>query len=192
MRKVRLHTTVSPETYRKIEELKGRYRTVSAVIEAAIESLNQTEVDRQLSQEDFTLLNFVKELNFTICAKDHYTRLVEGFADKAVQESMIEMAIKYISKKPLSQLSLEEFLENVKKLWTILNRGEHMEIQRFEDSLNFVFYHDMRSVKVSEIHLELIRYVYEKYYSGDYSMQVDAITVNGFSLIFRKRLAASL
>jgi len=192
MRKVRLHTTISPETYRKIEELKGKYRTVSAVIEAAIDNLIRMEEDRLLSQEDLALLRFVRELNFTLCAKDHYTRLVEGFADKAVQESMIEMAIKYISKKPLSQLSLEEFLENVKKLWTILNRGEHMEIQRFEDSLNFVFYHDMRSVKVSEIHLELIRYVYEKYYSGDYSMQVDAITVNGFSLIFRKRLAASL
>ena len=186
MRKVRLHTTVSPETYRKIEELKSKYRTVSAVIEVAIENLIRMEEDKHLSQEDLTLLKFVKELNFTICAKDHYAMLVEGFADRAVQESMIEMAIKYLSKKPLSELSLEEFLENVKKLWLILNRGEHMEIQRFGDSINFVFYHDMRSVKVSEIHLELIRYVYEKYYSGDYSMQVDTITVNGFSLIFRK------
>lgn len=189
MRKVRLHTTVSPETYRKIEELKSKYRTVSAVVEAAIDNLVRMEEDRLLSQEDLALLRFVRELNFTLCAKDHYTRLVEGFVDKAVQESMIEMAIKYLSKKPLSELSLEEFLENLKRLWTILNRGEHMEVQKLGNSLNFVFYHDMRSLKVSEIHLNLIRYVHDKYYSNDFELEVDAITVNGFSVIFRKKSA---
>ncbi|NOY11108.1 MAG: hypothetical protein GXO67_03290, partial [Archaeoglobi archaeon] len=75
----------------------------------------------------------------------------------------------------------------LRRLWLILNRAEHVEIERLGKSINFVFYHDMRSIRVSEIHLGLVRFVYEKYYSGDYEMTVDAVTVNGFSVIFRRR-----
>ncbi|WP_457590452.1 hypothetical protein [Geoglobus sp.] len=191
MRKVRLHTTVSPETYRRIEELKKRYGTVSAVVEKAVENLAMGDEYVRLSEDDIMLLNFVKELNFTICAKDHYTGLAEGKPDRAVQESMVEMAIKYLSKKPLGELTLEEFLDSLRRLWLILNRGEHIEIHRLESGLNFVFYHDMRSMRVSEIHLELLRYVHDKYYAREYELEVDAITVNGFSVIFRRKRHSS-
>jgi hypothetical protein len=187
MPKIRIHTTVSPETYKKIKDLKKEYRTLSAIIEEAIDALNNTKSEKKITSDDIILLSFVKELNFTLCAKDHYTGLAEGDTGKAVRESMLEMAIKYISKKPISELSPEEFLENVRKLWKILNRAEHAEVQNLGDRLNFVFYHDMRSFKVSEIHLNLIKHIYEKYYSMDYTMKVDTITVNGFSLIFEKR-----
>ncbi|MBE8540384.1 hypothetical protein [Geoglobus acetivorans] len=184
MPKTRIHTTVSPQTLRKIEELKKEYGTLSAVIEKAVELQYNSERASVVSNEDLILLGFVKELNFTLCAKDHYTALAEGDPDRAVKESMLEMAVKYISKKPISDLSLEELLENICTLWKILNRAEHAEVERDGNRLNFVFYHDMRSVAVSEIHLNLLKYIFDKYYSGKYRMRVDTVTVNGFSVVF--------
>lgn len=99
---------------------------------------------------------------------------------------MLEMAVKFISKRPISDLSLEELLENVGKLWQILNRAEHVEVEKIENEINFVFYHDMRSLAVSEIHLNLIKYLFDKYYSDNYEMSVDTITVNGFSVVFSR------
>ncbi len=186
MAKIRIHTTVSPETYRKIEELKREYRTLSAVIEAAVDNLLNQKRAEMVSEDDLILLDFVRELNFTLCAKDHYTALAECDADRAVRESMIELAIKYMTRKPISELSLEEFLESVCRLWKVLNRAEHAEVERVDGKLNFVFYHDMRSLKVSEIHLALIRHVYEKHFSNRYRMVVDTITVNGFSVVFER------
>ncbi len=186
MAKVRIHTTISPETYRKIEKLKKEYRTLSAVIEEAVNALMSAKSAEKVNEDDFILLGFVKELNFTLCAKDHYTALAECDAERAVKESMLELAIKYMTKKPISDLSLEEFLESVCKLWKILNRAEHAEVERIGNKLNFVFYHDMRSVRVSEIHLELIRHVYEKHFSSHYRMTIDTITVNGFSVVFEE------
>ncbi len=186
MAKVRIHTTISPETYRKIEKLKKEYRTLSAVIEEAVNALMSAKSAEKVNEDDLILLGFVKELNFTLCAKDHYTALAECDAEGAVRESMLELAIKYMTKKPISDLSLEEFLESVCKLWKILNRAEHAEVERIGNKLNFVFYHDMRSVRVSEIHLELIRHVYEKHFLSRYRMIVDTITVNGFSIVFEE------
>lgn len=187
MRKTRIHTTISFQTYRKIEELKKEYRTLSAVIEKAVDLLYGYNRANTISVEDVILLSFVRELNFTLCAKDHYTALAECDSDRAVKESMLEMAIKYISKKPISDLSLEELLNNVCILWKILNRAEHAEVEKIGNKLNFVFYHDMRSIMVSGIHLNLIKHVYEKYYSDKYKMKVDTITVNGFSVVFEAR-----
>ncbi|WP_456467899.1 hypothetical protein [Archaeoglobus sp.] len=187
MPKTRIHTTISPETYRKIEELKKEYKTLSSIIEKAVDVLYSAESMKNMSEYDIFLLSFVKELNFTLCAKDHYTALAEGDAERAVKESMLEMAVKYISKKPISDLSLEELLENVSKLWKILNRAEHAEVERIGNKINFVFYHDMRSLAVSEIHLNLIKHLFEKYYSDKYEISVDTITVNGFSVVFNRK-----
>lgn len=184
MVKIRLHTTVSSETARKIEDLKKKHRTTSSVVEKAVDLLYTSENFSRLGDEDLLILAFVKELNFMLCAKDHYTALVEGDAERAVRESMIEMAVKYLSKKPISDLDFEEFLSVVARLWNLLNRAEHAEVQKDGEKLNFVFYHDMRSKAVSELHLNLLKYLYEKYYSKKYEMQVDTITVNGFSVLF--------
>lgn len=186
MPKVRIHTTVSPETFRKIEELKKEHKTLSNIVEKAVSLLYNSESVKNVSDHDILLLSFVKELNFTLCAKDHYTALAERDTDRAVRESMLEMAVKFISKRPISDLSLEELLENVGKLWQILNRAEHVEVEKIENEINFVFYHDMRSLAVSEIHLNLIKYLFDKYYSDNYEMSVDTITVNGFSVVFSR------
>lgn len=188
MVKKRVHTTVSHETAMKIEDLKKEFKTVSNVIKKAVECLYNSSRAEDLSEEDLILLDFIKNLNFTICAKDHYTALVEGDAERAVKESMVEMAVKFLSKKPISDLSLEELLKNVSKLWKILNRAEHVEVGRTKGGLNFVFYHDMRSMKVSELHLRLIEYLYEKYYAKQYEMKMDTLTVNGFSVVFTRKL----
>ncbi len=184
MPKTRIHTTVSSETYRKIEELKKEHRTLSAVIEKAVDLLFRSEQAKDVREEDLVLLSFVRDLNFTLCAKDHYTALAEGDAERAVRESMIEMTVKYLSRKPISELSLEDLLENVCKLWKILNRAEHAEVEKVGKKLNFVFYHDMRSLRVSQIHLNLLKHVFEKYYADKYRMKVDTVTVNGFSVVF--------
>ncbi|AAB89241.1 hypothetical protein [Archaeoglobus fulgidus] len=184
MVKIRLHTTVSSETARKIEDLKKKHRTTSSVVEKAVDLLYTSENFSRLGDEDLLILAFIRELNFMLCAKDHYTALVEGDAERAVRESMIEMAVKYLSKKPISDLDFEELLSVVARLWNLLNRAEHAEVQKDGEKLNFVFYHDMRSKAVSELHLNLLKYLYEKYYSKKYEMQVDTITVNGFSVLF--------
>ncbi len=184
MVKIRLHTTISSETARKIEDLKKKHRTTSSVVEKAVDLLYASENLSSLRDEDLLILAFVRELNFMLCAKDHYTALAECDAERAVGESMIEMAVKYLSKKPISDLEFEELLGIVAKLWNLLNRAEHAEVQRDGEKINFVFYHDMRSKAVSEIHLNLLKHLYEKYYSKKYEMQVDTITVNGFSVLF--------
>ncbi len=184
MPKTRIHTTVSSETYRKIEKLKKEYRTFSAIIERAVDLLFRSEQVKEVDEDDLMLLNFVRELNFTLCAKDHYTALAEGNVERAVKESMIEMAVKYLSKRPISELSLEDLLENICRLWKILNRAEHAEVEKEGRKLNFVFYHDMRSLSVSQIHLNLLKHIFEKYYSNRYKMKVDTVTVNGFSVVF--------
>jgi len=175
---------VSSETARKIEDLKKKHRTTSSVVEKAVDLLYTSENFSRLGDEDLLILAFIRELNFMLCAKDHYTALVEGDAERAVRESMIEMAVKYLSKKPISDLDFEELLSVVARLWNLLNRAEHAEVQKDGEKLNFVFYHDMRSKAVSELHLNLLKYLYEKYYSKKYEMQVDTITVNGFSVLF--------
>lgn len=184
MVKIRLHTTVSSETARKIEDLKNKYRTTSSVVEKAVDLLYASDNLSSLREDDILILAFVKELNFMLCAKDHYTALAECDAERAVKESMIEMAVKYLSKKPISDLDFEDLLKTVGKLWNLLNRAEHAEVQRDGEKINFVFYHDMRSEAVSKLHLNLLRYLYEKYYSKKYEMKVDTITVNGFSVLF--------
>lgn len=187
MVRIRIHTTASPETHRKIEELKKDYKTLSSVIEKAIDLLYTSEGHRRMSDEDLLILGFIKELNFTICAKDHYAALAEGDVKRAVEESMIEMAVKYISKKPITDLSLEELLRAIGRLWKVLNRVEHAELEKIGEKISFVVYHDMRSLKVSKIHLDLLRYVFEKYFADRYEMRVDTITVNGFSLVFTRK-----
>ncbi|MBO8179306.1 MAG: hypothetical protein H0Z19_02305 [Archaeoglobus sp.] len=184
MVKIRLHTTVSSDTVRKIEDLKKKYRTTSSVVEKAVDLLYASDNLSSLREDDILILAFVKELNFMLCAKDHYTALAECDAERAVKESMIEMAVKYLSKKPISDLDFEDLLKTVGKLWNLLNRAEHAEVQRDGEKINFVFYHDMRSEAVSKLHLNLLRYLYEKYYSKKYEMKVDTITVNGFSVLF--------
>ena len=184
MVKIRLHTTVSSDTVRKIEDLKKKYRTTSSVVEKAVDLLYVSDNLSSLREDDILILAFVKELNFMLCAKDHYTALAECDAERAVKESMIEMAVKYLSKKPISDLDFEDLLKTVGKLWNLLNRAEHAEVQRDGEKINFVFYHDMRSEAVSKLHLNLLRYLYEKYYSKKYEMKVDTITVNGFSVLF--------
>lgn len=83
MVKIRLHTTVSSETARKIEDLKKKHRTTSSVVEKAVDLLYTSENFSRLGDEDLLILAFVKELNFMLCAKDHYTALVEGDAERA-------------------------------------------------------------------------------------------------------------
>ncbi|WP_202318549.1 hypothetical protein [Archaeoglobus neptunius] len=187
MVKTRIHTTISQETFRKIEELKKEYKTLSNIIERAVDILYNSAYTASVGEEDILLLNFVRDLNFTLCAKDHYTALAEGDTERAVKESMIEMAVKYISKKPISDLSFEELLDNVCKLWKLLNRAEHVEVERLGGRINFVFYHDMRSIRVSEIHLNLLKLLFEKYYSDKYDMDVETVTVNGFSVVFSRK-----
>jgi len=60
-------------------------------------------------------------------------------------------------------------------------------VERIGNKINFVFYHDMRSLAVSEIHLNLIKHLFEKYYSDKYEISVDTITVNGFSVVFNRK-----
>lgn len=184
MVKIRLHTTISPEIAKKVAELKKKHKTTSSVVEKAIDLLYASENLSSLRDEDLLILTFVRELNFLLCAKDHYTALAESDAERAVRESMIEMAVKYLSKKPISDLNFEELLRVVAKMWRLLNRAKHAEVQRDGEKINFVLYHDMRSKAVSELHLNLLKYLYEKYYSKKYTMQVDTITVNGFSVLF--------
>jgi len=71
MVKIRLHTTVSSETARKIEDLKKKYRTTSSVIEKAVDLLYASDNISSLREDDLLILAFVKELNFMLCAKDH-------------------------------------------------------------------------------------------------------------------------
>lgn len=82
MPKVRIHTTVSPETFRKIEELKKEHKTLSNIVEKAVSLLYNSESVKNVSDHDILLLSFVKELNFTLCAKDHYTALAERDTDR--------------------------------------------------------------------------------------------------------------
>jgi len=93
--------------------------------------------------------------------KGSLTALAECDAERAVRESMIEMAVKYLSKKPISDLDFEDLLKTVGKLWNLLNRAEHAEVQRDGEKINFVFYHDMRSEAVLKLHLNLLRYLYD-------------------------------
>ncbi len=152
MRK-RLQTTVSPETYEIIEKYKEEYGSVSSFIEEAINYFVKRGGDQKtLDNRDEMLIKLIRELDLTACSKDQYRYLVLGDKEKAVNESLMEIAMEYISNKPMDELTLVEFLEALKKAWEAVNRVDYIKYEVGEDGkiVRWLCYHSMKSTVVSE------------------------------------------
>jgi hypothetical protein len=112
--------------------------------------------------------------------------LVCGDVKKAIEESMMETAVEWFLKKPFPEITLEEFLETVKKGWTILNRVDYVEITKGEKWIQFFCEHTMRRKEVSEFLSEHILSIYRKYYSSEWDV-ITSISTNGFTIKFYKK-----
>ncbi len=183
MPKRRLQTTLSDEAFRILEKYKRRYGGMNEVIEAALRLLDQK--DSVLTEDDILLIRLIRDLDFTGCGRSQYMYLVCGDRKKAVEESMMETAVEWFLKKPFSEVSLEEFLETLKRGWRILNRVDYVEITKGEDWIQFFCEHTMRRKEVSEFLVDHVMVIYNRYYSKKWKL-VKSVSTNGFTLKFYK------
>lgn len=181
MVKRRIQTTISDEAYKIIERHKDKYGGMNAVIEEALKLLERKE--DILSEDDLLLLKLIRDLDFTGCGRTQYLYLILGDIEKAVKESLMETAVEWFLKKPFVEITLEEFLETVKRGWTILNRADYIEITREKDSIVFFCEHTMRRREVSEFLANHILSIYEKYYRDKWDFSL-SVTTNSFTVKF--------
>jgi hypothetical protein len=184
MPKRRLQTTLSDEAFKILEKYREKYGGMNEVIEAALKLLDSK--DAHLTENDVLLINLIRNLDFTGCGKSQYMYLVCGDVKKAIEESMMETAVEWFLKKPFPEITLEEFLETVKKGWTILNRVDYVEITKGEKWIQFFCEHTMRRKEVSEFLSEHILSIYRKYYSSEWDV-ITSISTNGFTIKFYKK-----
>lgn len=183
--KRRLQTTLSEEAFKIIEKFKSEYGSINEVIEAALRLLDSEH--KNLNDDDIILIKFIRDLDFTGCGRSQYMHLVCGDLERAVKESMMETAVEWFLKKPFPEISLEEFLETVKRGWKILNRVDYVEITKGDRWIQFFCEHTMRRKEVSEFLAMHILYIYEKYYSKVWNV-MKSISTNGFTLKFYRKV----
>jgi Arc/MetJ-type ribon-helix-helix transcriptional regulator len=183
-RKRRIQTTISDEAYRIIERLKEKYGNMNAVIEEALRLLERKE--EMISEDDLLLIRLIRDLDFTGCGKTQYLHLVKGEIDKAITNSMMEIAVEWFLKKPFNEISLLEFLETLKRGWKILNRADYIEVKKEGDCVFFLCEHSMRSREVSEFLCKHVLFIYEKYYSNKWGVNV-SVSANGFTMKFYQK-----
>jgi uncharacterized protein YggL (DUF469 family) len=185
MAKRRLQTTLSEEAFRILEKYRTKFGGMNEVIEAALKFMDQKE--SLLSEDDLLLIKLIRDLDFTGCGKSQYMYLVCGDTRRAVEESMMETAVEWFLKKPFAEISLEEFLDTVKRGWKILNRVDYVEITSGDDWIQFFCEHTMRRREVSEFLAEHLLLIFRKYYSDRWDV-LTSISTNGFTLKFYRKL----
>ncbi|HDN73420.1 MAG TPA: hypothetical protein ENG16_00160 [Archaeoglobus sp.] len=184
MPKRRLQTTLSEEAFKILEKHRSSYGGMNEVIEAALRLLDKK--DSILCEDDILLIKLIRDLDFTGCGRSQYMYLVCGDRKKAVEESLMETAVEWFLKKPFPEISLEEFLETVKRGWKILNRVDYAEITRGEGWIQFFCEHTMRRREVSEFLVDHIVSIYRKYYADRWDI-VMSVSTNGFTLKFYRK-----
>lgn len=184
MVKRRIQTTISEEAYKIIEKYKEKFNGMNAVIEEALRLLDRKE--DLIKEDDLLLIKLIRDLDFTGCGKTQYLYLILGDKDRAIKESLMETAVEWFLKKPFQDISLDEFLETVKRGWTILNRADYIEIIREGANITFFCEHTMRRREVSEFLAKHILSIYEKYYSKEWDLSL-SITTNSFTMKFTKK-----
>lgn len=184
MPKRRLQTTLSDEAFKILEKHKNKYGGMNEVIEVALKLLDKK--DTLSNEDDLLLIKLIRDLDFTGCGKSQYMYLVCGEKRCAVEESMMETAVEWFLKKPFPEISLEEFLETVKRGWRILNRVDYVEITKGENWIQFFCEHTMRRREVSEFLADHILLIYRKYYSEHWDV-LTSISTNGFTLKFYRK-----
>jgi hypothetical protein len=184
MAKRRLQTTLSDEAFKILEKHKDKYKGFNEVIERALKMLD--EKVSFLSDDDLLLIKLIRDLDFTGCGRSQYMYLVCGDIKKAVDENIMETAVEWFLKKPFPEITLEEFLETVRRGWKILNRVDYVEITRGSEWIQFFCEHTMRRKEVSEFLADHLLTIHRKYYADRWDVLTSTST-NGFVLKFYRK-----
>jgi len=109
--KKRLHTTITEEAYRIIEKYLPDYRKVNALIEEALVTFDRFKKGNLQSQ--CNLIEVMEEANLVAFNAKTVELVVSGELEKALCDNELEIIIRRIYKKPISEVTLVEAVKGI-------------------------------------------------------------------------------
>ncbi len=156
-KKVHLHTTISASTMERLQAMSIKFGPYSKIIERAVEMLSIREnIPPGLKKLDLdtTSLSYLmrRELNMVLVGKTTYLSYISTMPRKAFTENnAVEIIEWFYDFKSISDLSTEEILVAIQKVWTSGNYFREFRIEhKADDSFRVVVTHDMNDTKYSE------------------------------------------
>jgi predicted house-cleaning noncanonical NTP pyrophosphatase (MazG superfamily) len=138
--KIQLHTRISTNIYKEIEELTDIYGNKSNVIEKAVDFFKKYKKNWD---EDQKIWNKARELNMLLVGKTTFMAYLSGDSKKAWEDNIATEVIEWISDKKIEKLTLLEILESIKKMWVAANYFTSIKIIENSEisAINISFFH---------------------------------------------------
>ncbi|MEG9194381.1 MAG: hypothetical protein V6S10_03525 [Candidatus Methanoglobus sp.] len=109
--KKRLHTTISEEAYRIIEKYLSEYGKVNALIEEALVAFDRLKKGNFEGQ--CNLMEVMEEANLVAFNAKTVELVVSGEVEKALCDNELEIIVRRIYKKPISEVTLLEAVKGI-------------------------------------------------------------------------------
>lgn len=160
--KKHIHTTIKPELYQKIVDLsQKRGERLNEVIEKAVE--HYLHASPEMSEIDRLRVEVFKVMDVCIISKEQLRAIFESGPESAIENNANEIAVEWITSKPLEKLTLKEAIEAIEKIWFVCDRIRKLEIVEHKDgSISLFFFSKMASSKIDEIWGRQLKYFFEK------------------------------
>lgn len=179
-----IHTTLDPEIYSVlVDAARERGKNLNEIIEEAIRLYMGK--DSEIPDEIELLRSEVfKVMDLCIISKEQLRAIVEGGAESSIQNNANELAVEWITSKPLDKVTLEEAIEAIRKIWLVCDRARKVEVVDDGDCISMFFFSKMASPKVDEMWGRQLKYFFEKNYGLSVLLELRS---QGFVLkIFRR------
>ncbi|CAG1007382.1 MAG: hypothetical protein OIN86_00035 [Candidatus Methanoperedens sp.] len=139
MNKHRVNTTISAKYWEILKKRTEKFGTQQKVLEAALESLENSSKQNPLSPEDDLLLRYHKEYGFNLCVL-HKTIIKEflkfGGFDQIIKivdvMNMTETQVVFFCKKPLKECNLREIMEAIVHNFRLVNIFDIVEYEDYD------------------------------------------------------------
>ena len=130
-----MHTTVQPSTYNKLKELSLKYGSMSQTLEHAIRLLTIHHEDSELLHEeleDTELANLLQnKFNMVLVARRTFLSYIEKMPEDPIKDNNAKELVEWFTRKEITELTLEETMESLKKIWLAAKYFTGIIIEKF-------------------------------------------------------------
>ncbi|WP_202318738.1 hypothetical protein [Archaeoglobus neptunius] len=167
-----IHTTLNPGVHSMlVRAARERGKNLNEIIEEAIEfylgsnSKNPDEIE-MLRSEVF------KVMDLCVISKEQLRAIVEEGMESSIRNNANELAVEWITSKPLDRVTLEEAIEAIRKIWLVCDRAREVEVVEDEGGISIFFFSKMASLKVDEMWGRQLKHFFEKRYGMDVLLEL--------------------
>jgi hypothetical protein len=182
MTKRRIHTTINEGAWKIIEKHLSEYGKLNLLIEEAL-SLLDRERERDISDIECLLIDIMDEANLVAFNAKTIEYVVSGEIEKALCENELEMVMRRLYRKPISEISLMEAVEGIKTCLLATRKASKVSVKKGEERVYLLVTSNLGE-NTDTLLCEALRRFFEKNYSVNARFEVFP---QGYSIILEEK-----